>query len=214
MKTRRLLAAVAWLLWLVASDAATARATPPAAPREGDQHRRPLPPPVATTIPPSESFYNLRVALTDDSGRRVGLDLWKGHAVLITMVYSSCTSMCPLVIADVKRIDAALSPAARAQTRALLVSMDPVRDTPAALAQLAARHGVDRARFRFVRGSQADTRAIAALLGIRYQTLPNGDLSHTAVITALDGEGRPIAKIEGAGADARVLLAALEHTIR
>jgi len=193
--------------WLAASGAT--RADPgvaPAAARSQDaQH---------ASAPPTDSIYQLRTALTGPDGKQRGLDVFRGHPVLIAMVYTSCKSMCPLIVQDLKRIDARLSEATRRATRVLLVSLDARRDDPGALRSFMARHELDARRWLVATPAPGDVRALAALLGVRYRALPNGELAHSALITLLDADGTPRAHLEGIAANADELIGAVEAQAR
>ena len=86
--------------------------------------------------PRGDSIYALSASLVDQRGRPVGLDVFRGHPVLISMFYASCPDACPLLIADLQRIERDLSPRIRADLRIVLVSLDPGRDPPDALLAL------------------------------------------------------------------------------
>lgn len=146
---------------------------------------------------PGQSLYNLRATLVDQHGATLGLDAFRGHPVIVAMFYASCTTVCPLLIEQVKSIDAALAPELRAETRVLMVSLDPERDRPERLAELAASHGVRDSRWHLARTSESSVREIAALLGVRYRRMADGSISHSPLIAALDREGVLIARSEG-----------------
>jgi len=113
----------------------------------------------------------------------------------------------------VKSLDAALPPELRAETRVLMVSLDPDRDRPERLAELAASHGVRDPRWHLARSSEASVRELAALLGVRYRRMSDGSISHSPLIAVLDRAGVLIARSEGMG-DASALsraLAAASH---
>ncbi len=100
--------------------------------------------PAAPAAPPrSDSVYELSASLVDQDGQKVGLDLFRGHPVLISMFYSTCRDACPLLIADLHRIERELPASTRADLRVVLVSLDPEHDTPEALLALARAHGLD-----------------------------------------------------------------------
>jgi protein SCO1/2 len=157
---------------------------------------------------PGQSLYNLRATLADQHGDTLGLDAFRGHPVIVAMFYASCTTVCPLLIERVKSLDAALPPALRAETRVLMVSLDPERDRPERLADLAASHGVRDARWHLARSSESSVREIAALLGVRYRRMSDGSISHSPLIAVLDRDGVLIARSEGMG-DASALSRAL-----
>jgi protein SCO1/2 len=136
-----------------------------------------------------ESLYQLHIQLTDQSGNAVSLDTFRGQPVLISMFYGSCPYVCPLTINTIQKTEQALDPAVRKQLRVLLVSLDPEQDTPEKLAEVARRQKVDTSRWKLVRADGADVRKLAAVLGVRFRKLPDGEFNHSTVITLLDGIG-------------------------
>jgi protein SCO1 len=166
------------------------------------QHQHEAPP---AASPRSDSIYELPASLVDQDGRTVGLDVFRGHPVLISMFYTTCPDACPLLIANLKRIERELSPATRADLRILLVSLDPEHDTPEALQALARAHDLDASRWRLVRAHEDTVREVAAVLGIRYRRLPEGGFNHSSVITLLDPSGVVLTRAEGVGQPLDVL---------
>jgi len=164
--------------------------------------------------PPREplgpSIYDLPVTLATASGERVGLDTARGKPVLVSMFYASCAVACPLILSEVAQVLAELPPDVRAETRVLLVSFDPERDTPAKLRELAVERKLG-AQWTVAVANDADTRALAAVLGVKYRKLASGEFAHGSTILALDREGRPIARTDSLG-QREGLLAALVAT--
>jgi protein SCO1/2 len=152
---------------------------------------------VGTEDPAAPSLYDLPLTLIAQDGRPFTLADHRGHPVLITMFYGSCPQACPMLIADLRAIDKQLDAASRARLRIVLVSLDPVHDTPDTLRVLARNHGVDLARWSFASAREPDVRTLAAALGLAYRELPDGSFSHSSVITLLDGRGVVAARIEG-----------------
>lgn len=144
----------------------------------------------AAPVAPEDSLYQLALPLTDQAGKPARLDLYSGGPVLVTMFYGSCPHVCPMLISTIQRYELELTDAGRARVRVLLVSIDPDRDTPAKLTEVAQRHRVDSARWTLSRADARDVRRLAAALNIQYRQLPDGDFSHSTVITLLDGTGR------------------------
>jgi len=151
-------------------------------------------------------LYDLRLTLTTQEGRRVGLDVFRGQPLLISMFYGSCGHACPVLISDIKRLEKQLPEAAQASLRVLLVSFDPDRDTPERLKALAALHNVDPKRWIFASAADPDALSLAAALGIRYAKLPSGAFHHTSLITLLDASGKIVAQSEGLGRDNAALV--------
>ncbi len=168
----------------------------------------PVPGEVATA-----NLYDLDVALVDHTGKSVKLDTFRGHPVVISMFYGTCTTACPLLVAKLQGLEAKLSAKARADTRVLLVSFDPNRDTPETLKKLAGSFGVD-GRWMLARTSAESVRELAAALGIRYRFLSNGMLNHSSVLTVLDAAGNISTRIEGLDAPAAALVTTIEALSR
>lgn len=73
-------------------------------------------------------------------------DLVKDRAVVISFIYTQCQGSCPATVGVMKRLRADLSRDFGQQLRLLSVTLDPERDTPAALANYAALQEAGRAR--------------------------------------------------------------------
>ncbi|MFA6987269.1 MAG: SCO family protein [Arenimonas sp.] len=148
---------------------------------------------------PSDSVYQLDVPMVDQSGRSLNWRDQRGRPRVVSMFYSSCPYICPLIVDSGKAIEHALTPAERARLGITLVSLDPKRDTPRALAALAARRQLDPARWTLLRPAERDVRAIAGVLSIRYRALADGEFNHTSVLILLDADGRVLARTEQIG---------------
>ena len=161
---------------------------------------------VEAAPPRGDSIYALPASLVDQRGRTVGLDLFRGHPVLISMFYASCPDACPLLIADLQRMERELPPRIKADLRIVMVSLDPERDTPDALQALARTRQVDESRWRLLRAPEETVRDIAALLGIKYRRLPDGSFNHSSVITLLDPDGAIVGRDEAIGGPHEALM--------
>ena len=153
---------------------------------------------VATPLP-GDSVYQLSANLIDASGKTQRWSGLRGQPRIATMFYSSCPYMCPLIIESGKAIDKALTPAERAKLGFVLVSLDPKRDSPAALTALIKKRGIDARRWILLRPAPNDVRPLAAVLGVKYRALADGEFNHTSVLILLDGNGRILARTETIG---------------
>jgi len=149
---------------------------------------------------PPDSVLQLSDRFTDQNGTEFTLASRRGHPQLVAMFYTSCQMVCPLIIDTARGIDKSLSPAEQARLRVLFVSMDPAKGTPAALAAVMKKRNLDGARWTLARTDEAGVRKIAAVLGVRYRRLANGEFNHTSAVFLLDADGRIIAKTEQIGA--------------
>ncbi|MEO6519211.1 MAG: SCO family protein [Pseudoxanthomonas sp.] len=159
-------------------------------------------PALAATRPaplPRDSVYQLPVQLTDQDGKRFSWASRRGKVQVVGMFYTSCQYICPLIVDSGKAVERQLTPAERERLGILLVSMDPKRDTPAALTQIVVKRKLDRAQWTLASPAPADVREVAGVLGIRYRALADGEFNHTSALVLLDREGRVLARTEQMG---------------
>lgn len=141
------------------------------------------------------SVYDLSSAWRDQSGATVTLASLKGRPRLMAMIYAHCGSTCPLAIAEMKRVEAKTD----SRLGLVLVSLDPDRDSPAALARYAREHDLDAARWTLLNGRDEDVRELAATLGVRYRRLSPNELAHSNTLVLLDADGHVVHRQEGLG---------------
>lgn len=149
---------------------------------------------------PGDSVYHLDAAFTDQQGREFVLAQRRGKPQLVAMFYTSCRYVCPLIIDSAKGVERTLDEGERERLGILLVSMDPARDDTAALGRVAEKRRLDPQRWTLARTGSDDVRRLAALLGVRYRALSDGEFNHTSALVLLDADGRRIASTARLGA--------------
>jgi len=112
---------------------------------------------------PDRSLYQLDSSWTDDAGAAVKLVSFRGRPQIVTMFFARCEYACPLLVHDMKRIEAALPENVRTNVGFVLVSFDSERDTPAALAAYRKNHNL-ASNWTLLRGAPDDVLELAALL--------------------------------------------------
>ena len=155
---------------------------------------------VATNVSiPTNSIYQLTDTFTDQNGKDFKLSTRKGQVQLVAMFYRSCKYACPLIIDSAKAVEHGLSLEQRGKLAVLLISFDPARDTPPVLAALALERKLDLSRWTLARTQSSGVRKVAALLGVRYRELANGEFNHSSQLIILDAQGRFLARTEKMG---------------
>ena len=76
---------------------------------------------------PGDSLYRLNPRLTDQDGKPFELASLQGGPVLVSMFYSSCEMVCPVLFETVAQTVKALPAPARDRIRILMVTFDPER---------------------------------------------------------------------------------------
>lgn len=170
--------------------ALAASAASPAAPGAAVKTPAPL---------PSDSVYQLALPLTDQDGRTADWRQRRGQPQLVSMFYTSCQYICPLIVDSGKAIERQLTPTQQKRIGIVLISMDPARDNPAALRSVVDKRKLDTQRWTLAAPPVADVRAAAGVLGVRYRRLADGEFNHTSALVLLDADGRVLARTEQMG---------------
>ncbi len=138
---------------------------------------------------PGDSIYQLDTQLTDQRGKTTKLDLYRGHPVVVSMFYASCPYACPMLLGKLKSVERDLPKKSRNKLRFLLISFNPKEDTPKVLNEVARRYKADAKRWRFTSAAKENVREIAAVLGIKYKKLEDGEYSHSTIINLVNSQG-------------------------
>jgi protein SCO1 len=146
-------------------------------------------PPLALGKPTDKSLYLLDSKWTSDVGRTIPLSVLRGRPQVVAMFFSQCEYACPILVNDMKELEAKLSPELRAKAEFLLVSFDTKRDTSEALAAYRKKLNLSSRNWTLLRAGEDDVRELAALLGINYAQDARGQFAHSNVITVLNAEG-------------------------
>jgi protein SCO1/2 len=155
--------------------------------------------PIAATPLPGDSVYQLPLPLTDQDGRTRDWRTRRGRPQVVSMFYTSCRYVCPLIVDAGKAVEKSLTPAQRARVDLLLVSLDPANDTPAALHSIVDKRQLDTAHWTLASPRPQDVRSVAGVLGVRYRALADGGFNHSTVLALLDRDGRIVASTEKVG---------------
>lgn len=151
----------------------------------------------ATALTPGESLYQLEMMLSDQDGKTFPLTSLRGQLVIVSMFYAHCPNACPMLIHKIQTIEKKLTDTERSNLKVVLVSLAPDADTDSVLKGLAKKQEVDETRWRFTRTTENSVRDLSAVLGINYRKLDDGNYNHSSIITLLDRQGLPVAKMEG-----------------
>jgi cytochrome oxidase Cu insertion factor (SCO1/SenC/PrrC family) len=137
------------------------------------------------------AFEAPQFALTNQLRETVSLDAFRGNVVILTAVYASCPHTCPVILNQTKAAIAELTPEEREGLRVVAVTMDPERDNPDVLGELAKNHGMDSTLYHLVTGDPAEVEPLLDHMQIARQRDPEtGIISHANLFLLIDREGR------------------------
>ena len=148
-----------------------------------------------------ESLYQTESTWATDQGKQVKLGELAGRPQVIVMFFANCQFACPIIVNDMKRIEAALPRELRARIGFTLVSFDTKRDTPAALAAYRRTRALPAENWTLLHGEPDDVLELAALLGVKFKEDTNGQFTHSNVITILNAQGEIVRQQIGLNQD-------------
>jgi protein SCO1/2 len=147
--------------------------------------------------------------LTDQNGRTVTDEDFKGHPFLVFFGYTHCPDICPTTLFEISEMLRALGPDAD-RARALFITVDPERDTAAVMKDYLSNFDP---HVEGLTGDPAQIAAVAKAYRAYYKKVPQDDggytMDHTAVIYLMDKDGRFVSTFslkrttEAAAADLR-----------
>lgn len=100
---------------------------------------------------------DLEFNMTDDSGKAVTAQDYRGKVVMLYFGYAHCPDVCPLTMANLHAVMQDLGVAAAAHVQVLFVTVDPARDT---VPVLHAYMNAFDARFVGLRGTPGQLQAL------------------------------------------------------
>ena len=140
------------------------------------------------------------IVVTTQNGTRVHFydDLVRDRVVAMNFIFTSCTTICPIMGTRFARVQSLLG--ARAKNVVFLsVSIDPVNDTPKALAAWSKRLG-GGAGWTLVTGTKADTNVLLRALGAGI----SDPASHSPLTLVGDDRSGSWQRIDGLAEPARL----------
>jgi protein SCO1/2 len=157
----------------------------------------------APTTFTDKSIYQTQSMWATDQGKHIKLGELIGRSQIVAMFFANCQFACPIIVNDMKRIEAALTPELRARVGFTLVSFDTKRDSPAALATYRLTHALPADHWTLLHGEPDDVLELAALLGLKFKEDANGQFAHSNIITILNGQGEIVHQQIGLNQDTK-----------
>jgi protein SCO1/2 len=128
--------------------------------------------------------------LTDQNGQIVTDEDLKGRPFLVFFGFTHCPDVCPTTLFEVSEILRALGPDAD-RTRALFITVDPERDTPAVMKDYLSSFDP---HLSGLTGNAAEIAAVAKAYRVYFKKVPleQGDytMDHTAIVYLMDKDAR------------------------
>ncbi|MBS1970883.1 MAG: SCO family protein [Bdellovibrionales bacterium] len=159
------------------------------------------------------SVYHLQGKWTNQDGKTEEFANLKGRVRIVSMIFTQCTSACPMLVGDVKHFLAKLSAKEAEKVGVDLFSFDHERETPESLKNFTKKYKITSSQWNIYRGDKTAVAELAGLLGVQYKRLAGGAYVHSNNIILLNKEGEILKTIEGYDASADDFLALLKKTL-
>lgn len=133
----------------------------------------------------------------DRLNRNVSLHDFAGKPLVISMIFTSCHHVCPMMT---KHLDKAVAAAREVlgsdSFEVVTIGFDIANDTPTAMAAFAREQGVTTDGWRFLSGSRETIEALSADLGFIYFPTPRG-FDHINQVTIVDRDSTVYNQVYG-----------------
>jgi protein SCO1/2 len=145
------------------------------------------------------SIYNLPSKWTNQNGQNIEMKDLRGKVLVMVMIYTSCKSACPRLVADMRNIESRLPGNIKEHVQLVLVSIDPEVDTPKRLKAFSVENKMEGEQWLFLRSTEENTREFAAVLAVNYKKIAPLEFSHSNIISVFNAEGELAYQQEGLG---------------
>jgi protein SCO1/2 len=131
--------------------------------------------------------------LTDQNGKTITDADMRGHAFLVFFGFTHCPDVCPTTLFDVSEVFRSLGPDGK-DVRALFITVDPERDTPAVLKDYLSSFDP---RIVGVTGDDASIKAAEKAYRVYAKKVPldggSYTMDHTAIVYLMSKDGHFVA---------------------
>jgi len=128
--------------------------------------------------------------LINQDEKTISLDDYRGSFVVLDFIYTSCPDVCPMMTANLRRVENKLGNRFGQSVHFISITVDPEYDTPERLKAYAEAYGIkDSDAWAFLTG-EPDT--VGQVLEAYHQTVERKgprDVDHTALTVLIDPSG-------------------------
>jgi len=151
--------------------------------------------------------------LTDSHGDPLSLKAFRGKPLVISLVYTSCASVCPVTTQHVLgAVRAARKALGEGSFAVLTFGFDARHDTPAALDAFAHTQGIDLPGWQLASADAGTVEALLRDVGFSFDAAAGG-FEHITQTTILDAEGRVYRQVYGDSFPDQVFIEPLKELV-
>lgn len=143
------------------------------------------------------SIFVLDSKWQNQDGKELQLKELKGKNLVVVMIFTSCTTACPILVADMQKIESKIDPKKLKETTMVLFSIDPENDTPEVLKAYAQQRNMYGEPWLFLRSDKESVRELANVLAVKYKKISPIVFSHSNIISVFNKNGEMVNQVEG-----------------
>lgn len=132
---------------------------------------------------PAPNFH-----LTDQFGKPISLSQFSGKPVVVTFLYTHCTTVCPATAEKLRLVMQDLGSDA-SRVAIVAISVDPKGDTPTSVLNFSKIHGMLNS-WHYLIGSRNELAPVWTAYAIDAQSVTASTSTHTSALYVLDKQGR------------------------
>jgi len=149
----------------------------------------------------------------DVDGQSFPLQALRGKPLVVSLIYTSCHHVCPLITANIeKNVDIAHEALGADAFSVVSIGFDWQVDTPDRMRMYAAAKGIDTPGWHFLSGDEASVAAISEDVGFQYFPTAKG-FDHLSQTTVIDADGKVYRQIYGQDFDAQAFVEPLKELV-
>lgn len=145
----------------------------------------------------ADSIFLLDSKWQNQDGKEIQLKDLKGKNLVVVMIFTSCQTACPLLVADMKKVESKITKDKLKNTSMVLITIDPTNDTPEVLKKYAQKRDMYGEPWVFLRSDLESTREFANVLAVKYKKITPIIFSHSNIISIFNKNGEMVSQEEG-----------------
>jgi protein SCO1/2 len=130
-------------------------------------------------------------------GQQFRLDSLRGKPLVVSLIYTSCHHVCPMITANIERnLEIAHDALGEDAISVVTIGFDWQVDTPDRMRMYASAKGIDVPGWHFLSGDEASVAAISKAVGFQFFPAPKG-FDHLSQTTIVDASGNVYRQVYG-----------------
>lgn len=135
----------------------------------------------------TESVYDLEINFENADGKKINMKDLKGNIQVLSMIYTRCKTICPVIINNMKKIEQEIIKNKIKNVKFTLITLDPENDKTEQIKNFVKEKKINN--WEVLRTSKEDTLKIAMATGIRYKKENSDEYTHSNIIIVIGKNG-------------------------